>query len=303
MIMELKEIYRPISRELKQVQSRLNAALQSSDRSISRLARYAVKSPGKQLRPALLLLSAKTGGRDLRRAIELAAAMELVHTATLIHDDIIDGARVRRGKLSISARYGRGKAILLGDYLFSKAFELVAAVELPQIMKKLIEVSMNICRGELKHMAKAFKPLSEQAYLEVVNDKTAALFAACCETGAISAGAGPVKAAALRRYGQNLGICFQIVDDCLDLAGPAQKTGKSARLDKKSGKMTLPLIYLSKHQGANKSAAVRYSLAVADGFRKKALSAISRLPDNELKRSLAGLADFIMDQKNLMRYQ
>jgi octaprenyl-diphosphate synthase len=294
--MELKDIYRQIRNELKEVEVRLADAIKDPERSVYRVGRYAIDSRGKQLRPALLLLAARASGRDLRKAIDLAAALELVHTATLIHDDIIDGAGIRRGKLSINHKFGSGKAILLGDYLFSRAFELIAAVNIPRVMRILLNVSIRICRGELRQLEKAFKPLSENEYFAVISDKTAALFAACCETGAIAAGASPAKAAALKRYGQNLGICFQIVDDCLDLAGHPKKTGKSTQLDKKGGKMTLPLIYLTNNPDRTKVEAVRYALIVAESYRKKALSALTKLKNDEIKMSLENLTEYVISQ-------
>lgn len=285
--MELKEIYKPIDKDLKKVELRLKDILASNDRFITKISKYTLKASGKMLRPALLLLSSKLGKGKMEKAIDLAASIELIHTATLIHDDIIDNARLRRKKPSFNVKYGRDAAILFGDYLFSKSFKILSALRIPKVTEILLKATNSICRGEMQQLNSAFRPLSESEYIKIVTRKTASLFSACCEIGGVLSGMRKKKVGALERYGQNLGISFQIIDDYLDRNSDDKKTGKSAGLDAKGGKITLPVICSN-----------AYSLSIARKYGEKAVKELDVFDEDRVKKSFVGLVRYVTGRVN-----
>lgn len=225
--MELKEIYKPIQKDLDRLELRLTKELENDDPFIAKITSYLAGSRGKRLRPALALLSTKIHPHTNNR-IELAAALELIHTATLIHDDIIDHSDFRRGKLSVPAKWGNETAVLLGDYLYSKAFKLITSLEVHQITKRLLETTNSICEGEIAGLKLVRRPsLGDKEYLNLVSRKTASLFSACCEAGAILAGSNEKEVRVLADFGKAFGMTFQIVDDYRDLASDKKEIGKA----------------------------------------------------------------------------
>ncbi|OGB90433.1 hypothetical protein A2625_00590 [candidate division WOR-1 bacterium RIFCSPHIGHO2_01_FULL_53_15] len=216
--MGLTDIYRPIAGELGAVKENLRGAARSENGFVRRLADDLLSSPGKLLRPALVLFAARVGGKNKRSAVELASAIELLHLATLVQDDAIDKAELRRGKRSIQKRWGEAAAVLFGDYLFTRAFGILSLLNDHRVLRSLLSVSRVMAVGELEQIHRAGRKISTRKYFEIINKKTAALFEACCETGALVGKANAAQTAVLKNFGRNFGLGFQIVDDCLDAA-------------------------------------------------------------------------------------
>jgi heptaprenyl diphosphate synthase len=205
---------------------------------------HVVSSPGKKLRTALTLLSGRLLDYRFDKLLPLAVSLEMVHLATLVHDDIVDNATTRRGVPTVNAIYGNSVAILLGDYLFAKTSGLVADVQDFRVDKLFAETVARICEGTIIEMLSAHRlDLSIDAYLERISRKTACLMAACCKGGALVGQGSSAQVALLEQYGQNLGMAFQIIDDVLDYAGSLDSVGKPVGNDLRQGLVTLPLIY------------------------------------------------------------
>jgi octaprenyl-diphosphate synthase len=214
---------------------------------INYLGDYLRASGGKRIRPALLILSSlASGGRgDTDSVIRMATVMEMLHTATLVHDDIIDNADLRRNRTSVNARFGNQAAVLMGDWLYMSAFETSLKQRSLEILDILIRLTRKMTEGELIQMTRIGDlEISEDQYFDILKRKTAYLFSGCCEIGAILSGASTGQRAALRDYGMNLGIAFQLADDTLDFTSDQEVMGKAAGADLLEGKMTLPLIRL-----------------------------------------------------------
>lgn len=291
--MKLDEIYKPIKKELEETDRVLEKELNSSYPFLSRLNHYTLSSPGKRLRPALVLLSSKAvGSRDIEKSVNLAAAIELIHTATLIHDDIIDKAAYRRGIETVNTKWGNNISILFGDYLFSTSFRLLSRLKVPTILSYLSSVTNRICEGEMKQLQMAFlRNLGERAYLEIIEKKTASLISASCKTGAILGDAKDTQIRGLEGFGRNFGMAYQIIDDCVDLVGDEKKAGKTLGSDLREGKYTLPLIYLMQ---CTKQQAVEKAIRKAGDFIKRAKNRLSVLENSIFKNSLINLSDFIV---------
>ena len=243
---KLAEILRPLDDDLQCVTDRLMDYLKNPT---ARMVTYLVTAGGKRLRPALVLLAGHSGGDYRARheaLIDLAAAIELVHTATLIHDDIIDESLLRRKQPTFHTRFGTERAVLMGDYLYSVAFAIFAKLEQPYVTQYMAEVCQQLSRGELNEVDSRLNfQLTESEYLGIVRDKTASLIAACGHLGASVTGAAPGTVERVTQFGWNLGLAFQIVDDCLDLTGDELTVGKTLRSDLEKGSLSLPIIYLS----------------------------------------------------------
>ncbi len=242
----LSRILQPVTRELDLVTQRLLDCLQTP---VAKLVAYLITAGGKRMRPALVLLAGRSGDARTheRELVDLATAVELVHTATLVHDDIIDRSPMRRQQQTFHERFGTERAVLMGDYLYASAFSMIAGVGHPDVMIYMASVCQEICRGEFQEVECRYNlELREEEYLEIVRDKTASLIAACCHLGAQLSGAAPEVTDRVTRFGWDLGMAFQIVDDCLDLTGDEETVGKALRSDLEKGSLSLPLIYLAK---------------------------------------------------------
>lgn len=246
--MSLNSIYLPVKKELQEVETKIKGELLGTkNKFLLELIAHLLKSPGKKLRPALILLSLKANGRWTPKAIPVAAAIEIIHTATLVHDDVLDEADLRRGQATINAGWGKEMALLLGDYLYFKAFSLLSRVNQEEISEVVSTTAQRICEGEITQNCRKFDvTLKEKEYVEIITSKTASFMAACCKIGSILAQAPSSIREALIDYGFNFGIAFQILDDCLDILSSSEKTGKTLGRDIQQGKLTLPLIYLRK---------------------------------------------------------
>ncbi len=319
---ELQSLYAIVREELGQVDELLRKELTSKYPFVDKLAQHGFRLGGKRLRPALVLLSGKLCGGITEEHFKLAAAVEMVHTATLIHDDVLDEAAIRRHLDTVNARWDNETSILLGDYLFAKALCLAASVENPFAARSLIEASRKVCEGELRQVgARGDYELSEAEYMEIIDGKTAALCACCCEIGAHYAGASEEETQCLSRFGGKLGVAFQIIDDVLDVLGDEKTTGKSLGTDLVKQKPTLPLIRLLRQSGRQQrdemieilsntadhhrealwpwlkdSDAIEYAKSKAAQFVEEASVELARWPQAPSRDSLVGIAQFVIER-------
>lgn len=252
----LEEIYAPVEARLKNVPSAIQEILATPNELAQDVVRYFFSSQGKLLRPALTLLGAEIKGLQPemeRRLVALAASFEIFHAATLIHDDIIDSAYLRRNIPTINIKWGPEVAVLVGDYLHDKAIGAIFTHGNEKIVSTFLHTAGTVCDGEIHELKEKDNfGLTEQEYLEIVDKKTAVLLACALECGGILAGATPEEAGALNRFGHAFGIAFQIIDDCLDFTGQEQEFGKTLGADCAAGVLTLPLIRLIQVDSKNK---------------------------------------------------
>jgi octaprenyl-diphosphate synthase len=221
----------------------LRESLGSEVALIREISEYIVGGGGKRLRPALVLLTARACGYEGRHHHTLAAVVEMIHTATLLHDDVVDDSKLRRGHATANATFGNAASVLVGDFLYSRAFQLMVGVGSVRVLEILSEATNVIAEGEVLQLMNSGNPnLDEAAYLGVIQRKTAKLFEAAAQLGAVLGGATPEREAALARYGMHLGTSFQLIDDVLDYTGEQDAIGKNPGDDLAEGKMTLPLI-------------------------------------------------------------
>lgn len=272
-VLSLKEIVKPVLSDLHRVEERLNAVAHEGEGILRASSEYVLSGGGKRLRAALVLYAAslsETGLRSRESALEISAAVELIHSATLVHDDIIDHAVLRRLKPTVNVEFGSEVAVLLGDFLYARAFGMIARVGDAKITALMAETTREMCEGEidqLKHRFRADLPLEE--YLSFIERKTAALISACAEAGARIAGLTAGEQKALAAYGLSMGVAFQIVDDLLDVVGVEKKIGKTLHTDVGNGKMTLPLILLlTELEGSEKEDLVRKLKSPAPNWRE-----------------------------------
>ena len=290
---------------------------------INQVAEYIIGAGGKRLRPMLLLLAAGAlgGTRDGRigpDAHQLAAVIEFIHTATLLHDDVVDESDLRRGRRTANAVWGNAASVLVGDFLYSRSFQLMVELDRMEVMRILADTTNRIAEGEVLQLLHVRNPdTDEAAYLRVIERKTAVLFAAATRLGALLAGADDATCSALHDYGLNLGYAFQIADDVLDYASDAQTLGKNLGDDLAEGKATLPLIHAMAHAddtvrnrlrsaiehgdtdalpdvvaAIQSSGGLDYSRSRADEYAQAARAALAGLEDNAYVAALRGLADY-----------
>ncbi len=255
---DIAQIFEPIRHELELVEQEFSRHVQSRVELIPQIGRYIQSSGGKRIRPALLLMAAKLSGYTGERAVLYAAVVEFIHTATLVHDDIIDKSEVRRGQRSVHSRWGSDVTVLLGDYLYIKSMALALTHDELEVIRQLCEVTLRMIEGELYQLTKVGDVrISEEEHFEIIRRKTAFLFGGCAQIGGMLGGLGRDHEAALREYGFNLGIAFQIVDDLLDYIADEAVLGKPIGEDLCDGKITLPIIYLLERDGVRGSALVQ----------------------------------------------
>lgn len=234
----------PVREDLEAVSVRLLEVLEDP---VARTVGYLITAGGKRLRPALVLLCGGSGLSANRRAlVDAATGVELIHTATLIHDDIIDRSPRRRHQATFHYRWGTERAVLMGDYLYATAFTIFGRLGVPALNEIIAQVCQQLSRGELREVeARTKLDLTEAEYLSIIKDKTASLINGCCRIGAVLGGAAPDAIEGLATFGENFGLAFQIIDDCLDLTGDPQQLGKAIHADLDKGTLSLPLIYLA----------------------------------------------------------
>ncbi|MDD5064732.1 MAG: polyprenyl synthetase family protein [Phycisphaerae bacterium] len=240
--------FRVINDELGQVKELISNELLNcpGKAGVKHLVEHQNSSGGKMIRPGLVLLAGRAVGKITDKHICIAAIMEMIHNATLLHDDVIDEGQSRRGRATVNSLWGNESAVLLGDFLLSKVFKMCADLE-PHIVKIIAAAAGRTCEGELRQITQRGNwQLSETEYIDIITDKSAALFSSCCYLGGFLGGAGEAELELLSDFGLNFGIAFQITDDLLDLVGDQNKTGKSIGNDLDNGKVTLPVIHLLK---------------------------------------------------------
>ena len=233
----------PIAEDMQRVDALIRQRLDSDVPLVRQVAEYMVASGGKRLRPALLLLSAAAAGYKGRAHTELATVVEFIHTATLLHDDVVDASQLRRGRETANAAFGNAASVLVGDFLYSRAFQMMVSVDNMRVMQVLADATNTIAEGEVLQLMNCHDPeVGEERYLAVIRRKTAKLFEAAARLGGVLAGAPRALEEGLARYGMHVGTAFQLIDDVLDYSGDADAIGKSLGDDLAEGKPTLPLI-------------------------------------------------------------
>jgi octaprenyl-diphosphate synthase len=313
-------LYEPIAADLARVDEVLRIELKSRYPFVTSLVEHVACYQGKRLRPALLLLAAQASGNVCDAHLVLAAVVEMIHTATLVHDDVLDQAVVRRHKSTVNAEWGTETSVLLGDYLFTHAFHLAAILDSTLACRLIGRATNIVCEGELHQIhQRGFLELSEQEYYDIIDGKTAELCAISCQLGAHFAGASAAIETAMERYGRNLGMAFQIADDLLDLVGEERSTGKSLGTDAEQQKLTLPLIWLMHHGSPDAVGALEnilsghsphktdqlrsllevtdaldYTRRQADRFATAARHELEKLSDSPAKQVLAQLTYFVV---------
>jgi octaprenyl-diphosphate synthase len=265
------DLFGPIGADLEEVERILARSLRNRHARIAQVVDHVRHYRGKRLRPVLLLLAARACGRVSTHHWTLGAVVEMIHTATLVHDDILDGARVRRRVPTVNALWGVQTSVLLGDYLFTHAFHLASTVD-ATACRLIGEATDRVCEGELcQVLHRGNLELTEAEYFDVIDGKTAALTACCCRLGALYAAAGDAVVEALTRFGRGVGQAFQIADDLLDLVGDEKATGKSLGTDVEQGKLTLPLIHLLQSGPEALATRAREILGNPDHLRRELL--------------------------------
>lgn len=266
------DVFAPIARDLEDVERVLASSLRSERPCVLDLVAHLSHYRGKRLRPALLLLTAKACGHVTPAHHVLGTVVEMVHTATLVHDDVLDHARMRRHVATVNAVWGNQTSVLLGDYLFTKAFHLASTLDDVRACRLIGAATNRVCEGELQQGSERGNlDLSEEDYLDIIDGKTAELTACCCRLGALFSGASPEVVESLARYGRGLGIAFQIADDLLDLVGEERAVGKSLGTDVEQQKLTLPLIHLLERATGEAAARLRQILGGAGNHKREAL--------------------------------
>ncbi len=268
----LRRLYAPVRDELDNVEEILRDELRSDHPFVDRLVKHGFRLGGKRLRPALVLFSGKACGTLKPEHLKLAAAVEMIHTATLVHDDVLDEATLRRHLDTVNARWDNEASVLLGDYLFARAVRIVSSLDDPFASRAIGETAQTMCEGELRQVARRGDyDLAEEDYFDIIASKTAVLTACCCRLGSHYAGAGQDVCEAMARFGHHLGIAFQIADDLLDLLGDEATAGKSLGTDLLKQKATLPLIRLFSQASERDRAEVLAILSRSGNHRRDAL--------------------------------
>ncbi|HIP31893.1 MAG TPA: polyprenyl synthetase family protein [Crocinitomicaceae bacterium] len=316
--MTVKEIMEPISAEMSEFEGRFRDSMKSKVPMLNKVTHYIIKRKGKQMRPMFIFLTAKMLGTINDKSYDAATLVELLHTATLVHDDVVDDANERRGFFSINALWKNKIAVLVGDYMLSKVLLLSIENKNTKMLEVVARAVREMSEGELLQIEKARKlDITEDIYFEVIRKKTASLIATCCEVGSISVGRLDVSDT-MRDFGESIGIAFQIKDDIFDYGEPGN-IGKPTGLDIRERKMTLPLIYVlnnstkkrkkelinivknhnenpKKVQRAVKlvieNGGIDYAHKVMTEYKEKAVSLIANIPDSEAKQSLLGLIEY-----------
>ena len=272
---EIKAAFELISEPLASVEERIRAQARAFDPAVESYIAYACESSGKRLRPALTLLSAGATGGIGAQHIDLAVILELIHAATLVHDDIIDGADLRRSQPTANAKWGNSISVLLGDCMFAHALKLSTQFNNGEIARRIAHASAEVCSGEIIQTQRRFDfDLGVPEYFKIIEMKTAALFAAATELGAMLNESAPETTAALHAYGLKLGTAYQIYDDCLDIAGEESKAGKTLGSDLSKGKLTLPVLLLLRD--ASKAERARWSRVILSGQEVESLIEATR---------------------------
>ena len=320
LLASVKELVR---QDLLAVDAVIRASMKSSVALVDQVAEHIISGGGKRLRPLIVLLAARAGGYRGASHIDAAAFIEFIHTATLLHDDVVDGSSRRRGRATANSVYGNQASVLVGDFVYSRAFQMMAAIGSQRVMEIMSQATNVIAEGEVLQLMNAGDPdTTQQRYLEVIYRKTAKLFEAGTEVAAVIAGASPSQQRALADFGRHLGTAYQLIDDVLDYQSNPTELGKNLGDDLAEGKPTLPLIQALKKasdpstrsimRGAienggleqldvivgaiESTGALEYTRALAQDEADQALTALQTLPESPFKQGLASLARFAVER-------
>ena len=321
---DLAQIFEPIRTDLERVEQEFVRQIQSRVALIPEMGKYIQRSGGKRVRPAVLLMAARLGGCTGDRAVLNASVIEFIHTATLVHDDIIDGADLRRGRLAVHSRWGNDITVLLGDYLYIKSMAMALTQDSLEIVRLLCDVTLRMIEGELYQLTKTGDvDITEDEHFEIIRRKTAYLFGGCAQIGGVLGEMSEAQQHALRDYGFNLGIAFQIVDDLLDYTADETALGKPVGGDLREGKVTLPIIYLLQRGGADANRLIRsvvadravskdqwreilrmlrdqrapdLAYAKATEYAERAKTALNVFPPSREREGLAALTDYVLSR-------
>jgi octaprenyl-diphosphate synthase len=322
--MLLERIREPVSQELRRLDEVIVDRLASDVVLVNQVSQYIIGAGGKRLRPLSVLLAARACGYAGRQHVEAAAIIEFIHTATLLHDDVVDGSGLRRGRDTANQVFGNQASVLVGDYLYSRAFQMMVDLGDMRIQGVMADATNTIAMGEVLQLMNAHDPdTSEERYLEVIYRKTAKLFEAGAQMAAILGQAPPAVEQAMIAYGRHLGTAFQLVDDALDYRADREALGKNLGDDLAEGKPTLPLIHALSHAAPAEAALLRtaieqggledlelitrtiestggleYTARLAQHERDLAVGALADLPDSAHKQALRALADFAVSRKH-----
>lgn len=321
--MKIETIYELIADDMKQVNATIIERLQSEIVLINQVGTHIINSGGKRLRPVIHLLSARAIGYTGSQHIDIAAIIEFIHTATLLHDDVVDASELRRGQETANSLWGNEASVLVGDFLYSRAFQMMVDVGDMQIMSILANATNTIAEGEVQQLLNVHDPdTTEQRYLDVIHNKTAKLFESASELAAILNTENTSVTQAMAKYGMHLGTAFQLIDDVLDYSASSEEMGKNIGDDLAEGKPTLPLIYAIQHGNQEQAAIVRKAIEengleyidavtkaihatgaiqyTADCARKEsqlAIDALECVADSKYKTALVALAEFAVSRK------
>ena len=316
-------IYEPIQEELVQVERKLRHLSGQATTTMTELLGPVIASSGKRVRPAVTILASKFHPHNTDLPIIMASAVELLHIATLIHDDTVDNSALRRGRATVSNVWGRNVAVLLGDYVFASSATFVCDTGNVQVIRRFAETIMELSSGELSELISAYQwRQTFDEYKERIYNKTASLFCTATESGAVLSGAPDEHVQALKRFGYNIGMAFQIVDDILDFQGTEEEVGKPVGHDLLQGTITLPALLLlerypennpirelSQEEGraervrqavemVQNSSIIQDAYTVAWSYHDEAIAALSQLPDNRARQSLEELAHYVMERRS-----
>ncbi|MFP4079788.1 MAG: octaprenyl diphosphate synthase [Ectothiorhodospira sp.] len=316
--MELNEIRDLVADDMKAVDDCICRRLQSPVVLINQLGHYIIGSGGKRLRPMLVLLSARASGYAGGNHIDVAAVIEFIHTATLLHDDVVDASEMRRGRETANARFGNEASVLVGDFLYSRSFEMLVDIGNMRVMEILSHTTSTVAEGEVMQLLNCHDAdTTEARYMHVIQSKTAKLFDAASRVGPVLAGQDPAVEQALAAYGMHLGTAFQLIDDVLDYSGTREEMGKNMGDDLAEGKPTLPLIHAMRVGSGEQKALVReaiekggreyadrvlsaitdcdsieYTRQAAEREAENAVRSLSALPESPCREAMASLARF-----------
>lgn len=322
--MDIQDVYKLVAADRQAVDDLIKQRLHSEVVLINQIGHYIVNSGGKRLRPVLLLLTARAFGYEGKDHQELAAVVEFIHTATLLHDDVVDASDMRRGKETANNVWGNEASVLVGDFLYSRAFQMMVGVHNMRVMEILSEATNTIAEGEVKQLLNVHNAdLDEAGYLDVIRCKTAKLFESSAQLGAVLTGRSKEEETALAAYGMHLGIAFQLIDDALDYSSSSEDLGKNIGDDLAEGKPTLPLIHVINNGTPEQAALVRealeqggrdcideiksaiesagaiaYTSRSAQAEADKAIAALAILEDSPYKEALITLANFAVQRSH-----
>ncbi|HJW56363.1 MAG TPA: octaprenyl diphosphate synthase [Burkholderiaceae bacterium] len=317
-------IIQPISTDMDAVNAVIRHQLHSDVPLVNQIAEYIISAGGKRIRPMLVLLMANAYGYRNGHHHKLAAVVEFIHTATLLHDDVVDESSLRRGRKTANALFGNAASVLVGDFVYSRAFQIMVSIGNMRVMQILADATNVIAEGEVLQLLNMHDPdVTELRYLQVIRSKTAKLFEAAAELGALIAGAPDTAIAAAAEYGRSLGTAFQLVDDVLDYSGNAETIGKNVGDDLREGKPTLPLIYLMQNgtpqqrelvraciehgdeqhfdeilMAITSSGALDYTRREAEKAARRAAESVSSLHHSQFRDSLLQLCAFAVDRNH-----